>query len=143
MRRVVLGVMIGWALLLGAGCQVLVASLEVPVDSAAGTLNSVGGSLEGILNSSGVGTDRAGMQAYQRDLRQYAALYMQSGGDGTPHGFQRGITRIAESHGIAHWEGQPATPYAIGQGFRDAQMSETAMREFCAALGSDTVRAQV
>jgi hypothetical protein len=132
-----LGSILGLALLPAVGCGVLVASLEVPIDSAAGILRAVGGSLEGILNSSGIGTADARLQEYQRDLRQYAALYMQSGGDGTPDDFQRGITRIAESHGIAHWEAQPGTPYAIGQGFRDAQVSETAMREFCAALGSD------
>jgi hypothetical protein len=130
-------VILGLASLPAVGCGVLLASLKSPVDSSVGILHSVGGSLGGILNSSGLGTDSALMQEYKRDVRQYAALYVQSGGDGTPHDFQRGITRIAESHGIAHWEGQPATPYAIGQGFRDAQVSETAMREFCAALRSD------
>ena len=143
MRRVLSSVILGLALLPALGCQVLVASLEVPIDSAAGVLESIGGSLEGILSSSGIGTDSARLEEYQRDLRQYAALYMQSGGDGASDGFQRGITRIAESHGIAHWEGQPATPYAIGQGFRDAQVSETAMREFCAALGPDTAAARL
>ena len=143
MRRVLLSVMMGLVWLPAAGCQLLVASLEIPIDSAAGALRSIGGSFEGILNSSGIGTDSARLQEYQRDLRQYAALYMQRGSDGTPHDFQRGISRIAESHGIAHWEGQPTTPYAIGQGFRDAQVSETAMREFCAALGSDTPAARL
>lgn len=143
MRGVLLGLMIGIASLAGTGCQLLVASLEVPIDSAAGLLRAVGGSLEGILNSSGIGTDSARLEEYRRDLRQYAALYMENGGDGTPQDFQRGVTRIAESHGVAHWEGEPATPYAIGQGFRDARVSEAAMREFCAALGPDTVAAKL
>src|SRR5262245_45877846 len=143
MRRVLLSAFLGLALLPAAGCQVLVASLAVPIDSAAGLLRAVGGSLEGILNSSGIGTSTARIEEYRRDLRQYAALYVQSGGDGTPHGFQRGISRIAESHGIAHWEGQPATAYAIGQGFRDAKVSEAAMREFCAALGADSAAAKL
>ncbi len=141
--RTVLRLTIGMAALLALGCQLLVASIEVPIDSAAGLLRSVGGSLEGILNSSGIGTDSARLEEYRRDVRQYAALYMESGGDGTPQDFQRGITRIAESHGIAHWEGEPTTPYAIGQGFRDARVSETAMREFCAALGAETPAARL
>jgi hypothetical protein len=143
MRRIFLAVAIGLASQVAVGCQLLVASLEVPIDSAAGLLRAVGGSLEGILNSSGIGTDSARLDEYKRDLRQYAALYMQNGGDGTPRDFQRGVTRIAESHGIAHWEGEPSTPYAIGQGFRDARVSEAAMHDFCAALGPDTPAARL
>jgi hypothetical protein len=143
MRRLVLGSMIALAGVTPLGCQVLVASLTVPLDSAAGTARAVGGSLEGILNSSGLGTNTALMEEYKRDLRQYAALYMQSGGDGTVQDFQRGVSRIAESHGIAHWEAEPATPYAIGQGMREANVSEAAMREFCEVLGSDTLAARL
>lgn len=143
MRRIFLAVAIGLASQVAVGCQLLVASLEVPIDSAAGLLRAVGGSLEGILNSSGIGTDSASLDEYRRDLRQYAALYMQNGGDGTPQDFQRGVTRIAESHGIAHWEGEPATPYAIGQGFRDARVSEAAMQDFCAALGPGSPAARL
>jgi hypothetical protein len=142
MRRTFLVLMIGLVSLTAVGCQVLLASIKSPIDSSVGTVRIVGGSLQGTLRSSGIGGRGAGLQEYKRDLRQYAALYVQQGGDGAPQDFQRGITRIAESHGIAHWEGEPATPYAIGQGFRDAQVSEAAMREFCAALGADTLAAK-
>jgi hypothetical protein len=143
MRGCLLGLMIALGSLSALGCQVVAASLTVPLDSAAGTARAVGGSVSGILNSSGLGTDTALLEDYKRDLRQYAALYMQSGGDGTPQDFQRGITRIAESHGIAHWEAEPATPYAIGQGLREAHVSEAGMRDFCEALGSDTLAARL
>ena len=143
MRGGVLSLLIGLAGLSTLGCQLLVAAVTVPLDSAAGTARAVGGSLEGILNSSGLGSDAALMEEYRRDLRQYAALYMQSGGSGISGDFQRGITRIAESHGIVHWEAEPATPYAIGQGLREAQVSEAGIREFCEALGSDSVAARL
>lgn len=144
MRPILLGVMIGLASLLATGCQVLVASVKSPSDSVSGTARSIGGSLEGILASSGSGGARSAMmEQYRRDLRQYASVYVQGAAGGERDDFRRGITRIAESHGIAHWEGEPATPYAIGQGFRDAQLSEAAMLEFCDALGSDTAAAKL
>ena len=125
------------------GCQVISASIQSPFDSLSGTGRAIGGSFEGILNSSGSRpSNGAALQGYVRDLRQYSALFMQRGA-GSTEDFQRGITRIAESHGIAHWQAEPATPYAIGQGLREANLSESAMQEFCEQLGAGTPAAKL
>ena len=77
-----------------------------------------------------------------RDLREYVDLFLKRG-EGTTQDFERGVSRIAESHGINHWEGEPATPYAIGQGLRQADFSESQMRTFCDEYGADETAARL
>ena len=50
-----------------------------------------------------------------------AAEFAQAGG--SQGEFLRGIGRIAEGHGLTHWEADPATLRAIGEGLRDAGWS--------------------
>jgi hypothetical protein len=138
------------ALLLGAlistlpvyGCQVISASFTSPSDSISGTGHAIVGSFQGISFSSGSkGEEEATKESYQRDLRQYSAVFVRSGG--TQADFLRGVSRIAENHGIAHWEAEPATPFAIGQGMREANVSEAEMQAFCAEVGSETPAAKL
>jgi hypothetical protein len=122
------------------GCQVLVASVTSPSEWVSGTGRSIAGIFEGLSTSSGSGGG-AKQESYRRDLRQYAAAFVQSGG--TQADFLRGVTRIAENHGVAHWEAEPATPYAIGQGMREGHVSERDMRAFCDEVGAETPAAKL
>lgn len=130
------------ALLPSVGCQVISASIKSPFDSITGTGRAIGGIFEGISVSSGSGGGKSEKSSYVRDLRQYAAVFMQTEG-GTTQDFERGVSRIAESHGITHWEADPATPYSIGQGLRLANLSEPEMLEFCERFGSDPEAARL
>ena len=38
---------------------------------------------------------------------------------------------IAETHGITHWEGESATPFAIGQGLAEAGITAEQMGRIC------------
>jgi hypothetical protein len=50
----------------------------------------------------------------------------------------RGIGRVAESHGVSHWEGRADTLLAIGAGLRDAGVSRADVEALGArATGAD------
>jgi hypothetical protein len=127
------------------GCQVISASVESPSDSSAGSSRSIAGSFDGLSVSSGSGgsgdQQTPNSTSYRRDLRQYAAVFVK--GSGTREEFLRGVARIAEDHGITHWEADPATPRAIGAGLRDANLSEAEMDAFLDAVGRDKPSAQL
>lgn len=126
-----------------SGCKLISDSVTSPSDSITGTGHAIGGSFEAISVSSGTGPSHdAKESSYVRDLRQYVGVFLQRG-EGTSRDFQRGVSRIAESHGITHWEAEAATPYAIGQGLREANLSEREMRAFCESVGGDTAAARI
>ena len=126
------------------GCKVISAIVTSPSDSLTGTGHAIGGSFEAISVSSGSSPEKEAPKptSYVRDLRQYVRVFMQDGA-GTTQEFQRGVSRIAESHGIAHWEAEAATPYAIGQGLREANFDEAQMRAFCDEVGADSAAAKL
>jgi hypothetical protein len=107
-----------------AGCQVLWASITSPSDWIAGSSESISGSLRSISRSSGSDTSKS-TAAYRRDVRAWAGAFAEDGG--TQDEFLRGIGRIAETHGLTHWEADPATLVAIGEGLRDAGWSAEQM----------------
>lgn len=124
------------------GCKVISAIVTSPSDSITGTGHSIGGSFEAISTSSGSGpSDDAKKSSYVRDVREYVRMFMDEG-QGTTQEFQRGLSRIAESHGVMHWQANAATPYAIGQGLREARFDEAQMRAFCDEVGADTPAAK-
>ena len=43
--------------------------------------------------------------------------------------FLRGLGRIAESYGMTHWEAEPATLLAIGEGLSDAGWTNAQMEQ--------------
>ena len=113
------------------GCQVLWASITSPSDWVAGSSESISGSVRSISRSSGSPAEKTSL-AYRRDVRAWAAEFVQTGG--TQHEFLRGIGRIAESHGLTHWEADPATLVAIGEGLGDAGWSAGQMERLRADL---------
>ena len=104
------------------GCQVLWASITSPSDWVSGTGTSISGSFRGLSASSGSGGGETSNTAYRRDVRAFAAEFAQAGGSSDD--FLRGIGRVAESHGVSHWEGRPDTLLAIGEGLSDAGVSQ-------------------
>jgi hypothetical protein len=108
------------------GCQVLWASITSPSDWIAGSSESISGSVRSISRSSGSGGGTPSSLAYRRDVRAWAADFA-AAGRGTQDDFLRGIGRIAESHGVTHWEADPATLVAIGEGLGDAGWSAERM----------------
>lgn len=125
------------------GCKVISAIIEIPSDISAGSSRSIAGSFDAISTSSGTGSTEPtpNKTSYRRDLRQYAAVFVKS--PGTREEFLRGVTRIAEDHGITHWEAEVVTPRAIGEGLRDANLSETEMDAFVDSIGRERAEAQL
>jgi hypothetical protein len=125
------------------GCKVISAIIEIPSDLSAGSSRSIAGSFDAMSTSSGSGGDETtpNKTSYRRDLRQYAAVFVR--GDGTREDFLRGVARIAEDHGVTHWEADPVTPRAIGEGLRDANLSDAEMDAFVASIGRDKPAAQI
>lgn len=133
-----------FATLPALGCKVISAIIEIPSDLSAGSSRSIAGSFDAISTSSGSGGgDEAtpNKTSYRRDLRQYAGVFAR--GSGTREDFLRGVARIAEDHGITHWEAEPLTPRAIGEGLRDANLSEAEMDAFLDSVGRDKPAAQL
>jgi hypothetical protein len=117
------------ALLPAYGCQVISASITSPSDSVSGTGRAIGGSSEAISVSSGSDPDDDSKPSYERDLREYTASFVRSGGKTAD--FKPGVTRIAASHGITNWETDAKTPSAIGAGLAAADLNEAQARTFC------------
>jgi hypothetical protein len=109
-----------------AGCQTLWASITSPSDWISGTGESISNSLRGLSVNSGSDSGSSGSRgaadtAYRQDVRAFAAEFARAGGSSDD--FLRGIGRVAESHGVSHWEGRADTLLAIGAGLRDAGVS--------------------
>jgi hypothetical protein len=128
------------------GCKVISAIIEIPSDLVAGSSKSIGGSFDAISTSSGSGGQPASptpnQAGFQRDLREYTARFATTPG-GSREDFLRGVTRIAEDHGVSHWEADPLTPRAIGEGLRDARLSESEMNALIDGIGRDRAEAQL
>lgn len=103
-------------------CQLIGTSITSPSDWISGTGTSISGSFKALGVSSGSdGGGGSSDTAYRRDVRAFAAQFSQSGGSEAE--FLRGIARVAEGHGVSHWEARPDTLLAIGEGLRDAGVS--------------------
>lgn len=108
-------------------CQVIGASITSPSDWISGTGTSISGSFRGLGVSSGSDSSKGGSSdtAYRRDVRSFAAHFAATGGSSDD--FLRGIGAVAETHGVSHWQANPATLAAIGEGLRDAGVSPAEM----------------
>jgi hypothetical protein len=124
---------LGAAALLSTGCQAIWASITSPSDWIAGSSRSISASIGGISRSSGTGGgSTAANERYRRDVRVFAAAFVET--DGSSDDFLRGVGRIAESHGLSDWEGEPATLLAIGEGLRDAGVDAAGMEHLRSTL---------
>ena len=64
---------------------------------------------------------------YVRDVRNFSYGFAKSGGE--PAAFARGVGSIAQRRGIQNWESDQSTCRAVGQGFHDAGIGQSAADE--------------
>ena len=117
------------ALLIGVGCSkssTSQASSESSSDSSASSSRSSASSSASSSPSSREGP-------YVRDLRDYTAEWVLSGGDVAT--FKRRVGEIAASDGITDWERDDATFEGIGRGLKKAGLSGRRYDDVAAKLG--------
>ncbi len=121
---------------------IAVSSMFNSSSTASESLQSISTSLRSVSNSvqssseSSSGDDGAVADAYGRDVRNFTAAFVDS--DASRDEFLRNLGRIAEAHGITHWERERATYVAVGAGLRQAGVDRVALRTFQESLaGAD------
>ncbi len=122
---------------LGAGCAFFNSS-----STSSESLQSISKSLRFVSNlvqsssESSSGDDGGVAAAYGRDVRNFTAAFVDS--DASRDEFLRNLGRIAEAHGITHWERERETYVAVGAGLRQAGVDRVALRTFQETLaGAD------
>jgi hypothetical protein len=126
--------------LLGA-CGSISASAISISDSVSAAVTSVSDSVSGLSDSSRSPSDGSQSKAdaaYRADVRVYTRSAARSASlDDAGPAFARELSRIAERHGVSHWEGRAVTYVAIGAGLREAGLTQDEVDLFLAR----TVRA--
>ncbi len=77
-------------------------------------------------------------QEYRDDMRVAARTLVSTGASDDQ--FLRELGRIAELHGISHWEGEPGSLIALGAGACEAGVSEPWLDSLLVRLGQDGAR---
>jgi hypothetical protein len=117
-----LSVLLGVLLLAPLGCSISTS----PSDSSAASSDSSAASSKSSTSSSPSGGSDA--SAYRRDLRDYTAGYVKSGGQ--HDAFQKHVTDIARKNGITNWEDNLESYVGIGEGLKQAGASPTALEAY-------------
>ncbi len=115
------------------GCMIS-RSISKSVTAASGSIvDSATSSSEKLF-----GGDARLEQEYRDDVRVAARTLVDSGA--SEDQFLRELGRIAEMHGISHWEGEPGSLIALGAGACEAGASEAWLDSLLARLGQDGAR---
>lgn len=146
-----LGLAAGAALAAASGCSSISDSVTSPSRWLADSSEAIADSSGAVADSSDASSRSSGSgdseeddeSSYRDDVRVATRAFAESGGD--EEVFLRQLGRIAESHGISHWEGQPGTFIALGAGLREAGVAESELGEVLPRLrrASDEERAWV
>jgi hypothetical protein len=91
--------------------------------------------------SSGTGGGASVDAAYRRDLHSYTVASLAR--TDAPGELLRGVSRIAELHGITDWESAPATVEALRDAAQDPAVDDAArdrLRDELAPLGDELLR---
>lgn len=110
-----------------SGCAFFSSSGSIS-DSSGSISDSVGSSSDSSTSSS----DNDSSAAYRREIRTYTRSLASAGG--TPETLRRGVSEIALGIGISDWEGLDITWRAVGQGLKDADLSEGESLAYRSAL---------
>jgi hypothetical protein len=73
-------------------------------------------------------------ESYQGDVRDYTEAYVRSSDD--PAAFRKGVSSIAQKHGVSNWEADHATYTGIGQGLGKAQVKQSQVEVYKANLSA-------
>jgi len=77
---------------------------------------------------------------YQQEIQEYTHAYVKSS-DADYASFQKGLTDIANSHGVVDWEQDSITYVAIGRGLKKAGLEGVAYETYKKNLtGSDVTK---
>ena len=112
-RRYLLLAPIALLLAFSVGC-----SFSASSKSSSTSSRSSSASARSSFNSSSSSSPGHEERAYQEDVRDYTAAYIQSGGN--IDAFRKKLAQLAEEDGLSNWEANPVTYEAIGQGLADA-----------------------
>lgn len=114
------------ALAAGTGCQLISGSVKSISDTGVGIANVIAGSSKALLRSTGIGAGGSSLaeeDRYRQDLRLATRAFVET--RQADADFARTLGRIAESHGVSHWEALAGSWYAIGAGLREAGLAES------------------
>jgi len=76
-------------------------------------------------------------EKYKQEIQDYTEAYVKSS-EADYASFQKGLTDIADSHGVVDWEQDSATYFAIGKGLKKAGIEGVAYETYKKNLtGSD------
>lgn len=121
---------------LTAGCT----SISDSVSSPSGWLSDSSGAISDSVTSpsrsaseSSSPEEEAAEGAYRDDVRVATRDLERT--DARDGGLVRELSRVAGAHGINHWEGHDGTWVAMGEGFRDAGLTERDVDGALARLG--------
>jgi hypothetical protein len=100
------------------------------------SVTAVSGSVSDSLKSSSdtiTGGDARAEQEYRDDVRVATRTLVDTGASDDQ--FLRELGRIAELHGISHWEAEPGSLIALGAGACEAGLPEPGLDSLLARLG--------
>ena len=128
MRHLVTAAMVV-SLVCVTGCSSISKSISSPFESSSASSES----------SSRSSSPERG-QAYRDDVRDYTQAYVKSGGDFAA--FSNGLSGIAQKHGISNWEADMDTYQGIGEGLKQAGVTQMQLEVWKTNLaGSDPSKA--
>lgn len=113
-------------------CRSISDSVTSPSRWLADSSGALADSSNASSRSSSPGKESAPEQAFRDDVRVATRSWAASSGDASD--WLRQLGRIAQRHGVVHWEGQPGAWIAIGSGLGEAGLSEPEMDAVLARL---------
>jgi hypothetical protein len=126
-------VLIGFAILVLAGCSIS-ESVKSSFESSSASVTSSSGS------STSSGSSSRERESYRNEVRDYTSAYVKSGGQF--ENFTRGLDSIAARHDVTNWEADQDTYVGIGAGLRAANVTPEQFRVWQTNLaGSDGAKA--
>ena len=107
-------------------------SSEASADSSGASADSSNAASRSVSGSSSPQDERA-QTSYREDVRVASRTFAATGADS--EAFVRQIGEIAERHGVTDWEADRATWLALGEGFRQAGLSQEQVDGLLLQLG--------
>lgn len=126
---------------LGLGAAAGCVSSESVSKSVSTSIESMSRSVQAMSGSISKSSDAAEgapaeSRAYRRDIRVVTAANLAAGASDDE--MLRDLARVADEHGVVHWEGRSDTYRAIGAGLRDAGAGPAEMQRFADELTAGT-----
>lgn len=129
------------ALILSGAVGCAISASSTSADSSRSSGRSSDSSSASSASSSGSSSGSSADSVYKRDVRDYTAQWLKSGGDIDE--FNREVGKIAKKRGITNWEQDEETYVGIGRGLEAAGVEGARVQSLKMKLGgSDPQRMQ-